>query len=140
MRVRGTTSFVIGLALLLAPLAGCDVVKVRVRLAKFSAGNVDGVWLWRYSAAQRSYQRLCRIKISDPLRRDGRELVSYVQSCADDRPQAPVWQAVVARLAADPDTVELSLLYRRWGEQAPFKATAYNGAGESALSRSTLQL
>lgn len=119
------------------PLAGCEVLTVRVRLPAFGSGNVDGIWFWRLEGG--SYRRICRFDLSDSYVSGGREVVDYAQTCLDGRQGAP-WQAVVERLPNDPQTVTLALSYRRSSQGATHRATAFNQDGESALSASTLLL
>jgi hypothetical protein len=129
--------FALAAAMLVAPLTGCNVSKVRVRLPAFGTGNVDGVWFWRLEGS--SYKRICRFDLSDSYFSGGREVVDYQQTCLDGRQGAP-WQAVVERLPTNPQTVTLALTYRRSGAATSHRATAFNQSGESALSTAALSL
>jgi hypothetical protein len=129
--------FAIAAALLIAPLTGCNVSKVRVRLPAFGTGNVDGLWFWRLEGS--SYKRICRFDLSHAYFSGGREVVDYSQSCLDGRQGAP-WQAVVERLPTNPQTVTLELQYRRSGAATSHRATTFNQRGESALSTAALSL
>jgi hypothetical protein len=128
------------LAMLLVPIMGCHTSTLRIRLGAFRQGDVDGVWLWKYQPRHGRYVRSCRIDISNAHRRGGREVVSYQQRCRDRRPQAPAWVADVKRVRTAPHTVELTFVYQRYGAPARYKATAFNRAGESALSRTAVRL
>ncbi|MCL4686305.1 hypothetical protein KJ059_16325 [Myxococcota bacterium] len=119
-------------------LLACSVSAVRVELADFGAGRTDGIWLWKPVAG--SYARQCRIDLSDPFWREGREVVSYLQSCLDGQSSNVPWTAEVERLPGDPETVRLVLVYRRSGTALPHRASAFNAAGESALSSTSLML
>jgi len=128
----------LALALLVAPITGCQPSTVRVQLPLFRSGEVDGIWLWRLGAA--GYERVCRFDLSDAYLSGGREVVTYLQTCLDGRPASAQWQATVERLPSDPSTVTLVLLHQPFGAVATHRASAFNGAGESALSTSTLAL
>lgn len=127
---------VLAAALLTAPLTGCDTVPVRVRLASFGSGNVDGLWLWRLQSG--TYQRICRIDLSNPYVSGGTEVLDYRQTCLDGRSSSAPWQAVVERVSSQ--TVELRFTYRRAGPFAAHRASAFNQHGESALSSASLNL
>lgn len=129
---------VVLLALFSVPLMGCEPFSVRVQLAGFGNGSTDGLWLWKQSGE--SFVRQCRIDISDPFFSGGREVVSYVQSCADGRATGLPWIANVERLPSVPTTVRLEFVYQRSGAPAKHRASAFNAAGESPLSKSTLML
>jgi hypothetical protein len=119
-------------------LMACTAASVRVELGHFGLGTTDGIWLWK--AEGTSYVRLCRIDISDPFVQNGREVVSYLQSCLDDRPESVEWLADVERQPDDSATVQLVLLYQRYGNRIPHRATAFNDAGESVLSTASVLL
>jgi hypothetical protein len=126
------------LALCAVPLMACKPFSVHVQLAGFGAGATDGLWLWKKSGE--SFVRQCRIDISDPYFSGGREVVSYLQSCVDGRTQSIPWIANVERLPSIPTTVRLEIVYQRAGATAKHRASAFNAAGESPLSKSTLML
>ena len=128
----------LALALLVAPITGCQLSTVRVQLPLFGSGDVDGIWLWRLGAA--SYERVCRFDLSDAYLSGGREVVTYRQTCLDGRPASARWQATVERLPSNPSTVTLVLIHQQFGAVTPHRASAFNEAGESALSTSTLAL
>ena len=122
----------LSLSLCAVALMACTAASVRVELEDFGLGATDGIWLWK--AEGTSFVRQCRIDISDPFVQDGREVVSYLQSCLDDRPESVEWLADVERQSDDSATVQLVLLYQRHGQLEPHRATAFNDAGESILS------
>lgn len=126
------------LALCAVPLVAGKPFTLRVELAAFGTGATDGLWLWKSSGT--SYVRKCRIDISDPFVSGGREVVSSLQSCPDGRPQSVPWLADVERLPGKPSTVRLALVDQRAGTVAPHRATAFNEAGESLLSNTSLML
>lgn len=130
--------FAFAAALLAAPLTGCNTAPVRVRLANFGSGNVDGLWFWRMQAGK--YQRICRINLSNAYFSGGAEVVDYRQTCLDGRSSSAPWQALVKRSPSNPQTVELTLTYRRAGSAVAHRASAFNQEGESALSNASLQL
>jgi hypothetical protein len=127
--------------LLALSFLGCRAPEeIHIRLPGFGGGAINGIWLWKLTPA--GFVRACRFDISDPSIKGGKEMVSYQQSCVDGRPQPQglVWQAQVTRLARSPSTAELVLSYLPAGAQAIFKASAFNSAGESALSSANLIL
>ncbi len=126
------------LFLCMTGLLACSVSAVRVELADFGAGRTDGIWLWKPVSG--SYARQCRIDLSDPFWLEGREVVSYLQSCLDGQSPNVPWTAEVERLPSDPETVRLVLVYQRSGTALPHRASAFNAAGESALSSTSLVL
>ena len=128
----------VALALCAVPLVACKPFTLRVELAAFGTGATDGLWVWKSSGT--SYVRQCRIDISDPFVSGGREVVSSLQSCLDGRPQSVPWLADVERLPAKPSTVRLVLVYQRAGAVAPHRASAFNEAGESLRSSTSLML
>jgi hypothetical protein len=111
---------------------------LKIQLPGFAAGAIDGVWMWRLVSG--GYERVCRIDISDPYFEGGTEIVQYQQTCSDGRPAAAPWYAAVTRLAGDPGTVTLTLMFVRNGVPVTHKASSFNSYGESALSASTVQL
>jgi hypothetical protein len=131
--------FTIAAALLVAPLTGCNTSKIRVRLPGFAKGNVDGLWFWRLESG--AYRRICRFDFSNAYVSGGREVVDYAQSCLDGRPASAPWQATVERVAGDTNTVDIEITFRRTGkEKVAHRASAFSGAGESALSKAALKL
>ncbi len=126
------------LSLCAVVMMACSAASVRVELGEFGLGMTDGIWLWK--AEGDSFVRQCRIDISDPFVTEGREVVSYLQTCLDDRPESVEWLATVKRRADDSETVQLVLLYQSYGSAVAHRATAFNDAGESALSTGSLFL
>lgn len=138
MRFSSIARLVAALALLVAPVTGCDARVLKVRLPGFGSGAIDGIWLWRLESG--SYRRVCRFDLSDPYLSGDREVLVFWQSCSDGRPESQPWQATVERLSSDPSTVTLALLYQANGPLTPHRATSFNAAGESALSSTSLSL
>ena len=130
--------FLVGLALLAAPLVGCETKRVWVELPSFGDGAIDGVWLWRLGATG-EWERQCRIPIGDVEMIRNEEAVAYGQECGD---QQLDWDlhATVERKPGNPSTVRLGLWYMRWEDPGTYKVSAYGAQGESALSDTTLQL
>ena len=127
------------LALLLLPAANCSVKALKIQFAGFAQGNIDGIWLWRRQSTG-SYSRVCKITISDPYRSNGTEVVSYDQTCPGGGANGTPMMAQVQRLASDPNTVTMVLMFQTNGTIGTYKATAYNAAGESGLSSGTVKL
>jgi len=135
LRLSLALAFAIGFG----SLVGCSAPLLKIQLPGFYNGSVDGVWLWRRLASG-YYQRVCRIDFSNAYVAGGTEIVDYQQTCLDGRPPSPPWSAPVARLPGNYSTVTLGLMYRRNGVPLTHKASAFNAAGESALSTTTAQL
>ena len=132
-------SFALALAIGFGSTFGCYAPLMKIQLPGFANGNVDGVWLWRQLSSG-YFQRVCKIAFSDPYMKGGVEIVDYQQTCLDGRPKTPLWSASVTRSAGNPDTATLTLIIQGNNPPMTNKASAYNAAGESALSTSTVKL
>jgi hypothetical protein len=135
---RGALAF--SLALFLLPLGGCAPKLLRIQLIAFRLGDVDGIWIWRWTPALKAYTRSCQISLSDAYQQAGVEVVSYIEACTNGVTGAPM-QAQVVRLASNPDTISLNLVLEPpTPGLSTYRATSFNAAGESALSASSVQL
>jgi hypothetical protein len=124
-------------ALLLVPLAGCELKTVRIQLPGYGNGAIEGVWLWRLDDATGQYVRACRIDFQGRgFTGSGLETVSYVQNC-DNGHRMGALLAKVTRSASDPGTATLELEYARWESPGMYRASAFNSAGESPLSQAS---
>lgn len=124
----------------LLPLSGCETSSVTIQLSGFGQGSVDGIWFWKLSTQTGQYERSCRLAISNAHAGPQGETVSYMQDCVSGEPGVRM-QASLVRSPTDPDTVTLQLWYFRFqDETGTYKASAYNTAGESALSPTTITL
>jgi hypothetical protein len=122
-------------ALLLVPLAGCELKTVRIQLPGYGNGAIEGVWLWRLDDATGQYVRACRIDFRGRgFTSTGAETVTYVQQCDNGHPMGAL-VAKVARSPSDAATVTLDLEYARWENPGMYRASAFNSAGESPLSQ-----
>ena len=139
MRTASRGALAFSLALLLLPVAGCSVKTFQIRLASFQQSDTNGIWLWRRQSTG-TYARACRIEISEPYLLNGTEIVSYDQTCPGGGANGTPMMARVQRLKSKPDQVTLSLLFQTDGVVGIYRATAYNGAAESALSSTFVQL
>jgi len=128
---------VLGLALL---LAGCGISSVTIELPTFGQGDVDGIWLWKLSATSGQYERSCRITLSNSKSTPQGETVTYLEDCVNGHPGLKM-QAFIQRNPGDLMTATIQLYYFRWeDETGSYKASAYNAAGESPLSSTTITL
>jgi hypothetical protein len=127
------------LALLAFPLVGCETKMVWLELPSFGSGAIDGIWLWRWTDATESYERVCRIDIGDPAMKDGAEAVGYIQDCENEHMGIEL-SAAVERSDTDASTVTVGLYYMRWEDPGTYKVSSFGDDGESALSETTLQL
>ena len=139
MRRSRWTCARLALCLLLAPLSGCLVNQVSMEIPNFGDGDVQGIWLWRFSTTTKQYERDCRVAFSNPdVDATGNEYISYTQQCGS---HADInLAAYIHRSPGDPNTIAVVLLYTRWQAKTGwYRASAYNGAGESALSASAVE-
>jgi hypothetical protein len=121
----------------LASLTGCRVSQVMIEIPGFGDGDVEGVWLWRLSDTTGQYERDCRVTLSAPDMSPAGEYVGYAEQCSN-QPDINL-NAFVQRAPTDPSTITLVLWYTRFQPTAgSYKASAYNGAGESGLSATAL--
>jgi len=140
MRTASRGALAFSLALLMLPVAGCSFKSLQIRLVGFNQGDIDGIWLWRRQSSG-TYARACKIEISDPFMLKGTEVVSYDQTCPGGGANGTPLMAPVQRRKAEPGTATLQLLFQTDSEVASiYRASAYNKAGESALSSTFLQL
>ena len=120
---------------------GCETRAVTMEIPGFGDASIEGVWLWRLSESTGKYQRTCRLELYDPeLDASGSEVVPYLQVCDTPGEIGMDLNATVSRLPADPDTIVVTMWYFRYRDPGQFKASAYNAAGESPLSSTTLEL
>jgi len=138
MRRSRWTCARLALCLLLAPLSGCLVNQVSMEIPNFGDGDVQGIWLWRFSTTTKQYERDCRVAFSNPdVDATGNEYISYTQQCTN-QPDINL-NAYIHPAPTDPNTVTLTLWYTRFqGTPGSYKASAYNAVGESALSSTSL--
>jgi len=142
MRCRALRGVVLTLSLLSAPMLGCEMKTIEVQMPGFGAGDVDGIWLWKPdpSTAGR-WKRVCRIDFTERTITQQGETLEYVQNCINGRVRrGVVLPAPVDRLAGDPATVVVELIYLRYEDSGQYRATAFNENGESPLSASSLTL
>ena len=100
--------------------------------------QVDGIWLWRLSDATGAYERSGRIQFSELSSAPEGQRLLYRETCASGASGLSS-QAWLSRAANDPSTATVALHYLSC--EAPggtYRATAYNDAGESALSETTI--
>ena len=128
--------------LLLPAVLGCETKAVRLMIPGFGNGSIEGIWLWRQAEANGQYERACRIELYDPQSTGSEtEELPYFQVCDGQAGFGGMnLKATITRLPADPGTIVVELWYFRFAPPGQFKASAYNGAGESTLSVNTLPL
>ena len=139
MRRRGLRGVVLALALLAAPMLGCEAKPLRVQLPGFGNGTVDGIRLWRQVGS--SWQPVCRIDFTDRRMTHRGETIYYVQNCIDgEQKRGLVLPAAVQRKPDDPSTITINLWYLRYEDSGSYRATTFNKAGESTLSSTSVVL
>jgi hypothetical protein len=142
MTSRSTSLSRVALAFVLLLLSfGCETRAVKMEIPAFGNGNVDGVWLWRRIEGTGKYKRACRFELDVPqLDQAGTEVLSYLQVCDTPGQAGMNLKATISRLPEDPSTIIVTMWYFRFDQPGQFKASAYNAAGESALSSASLSL
>ena len=145
MSSRRLRSAVLTLSLLAGPMLGCEPAKVQIQLDSFTASAIEGVVLHR-EGTDGTFRPVCEIHFSDlrtiVRRGESIERIKYVQTCMDGAMGTPVLllETNVERPADAPDAVQLKLWYWRFENPGIYKASAFNAAGESPLSASSLLL
>jgi len=121
--------------LLCLPLTGCGIVLLTIEIPDFD--NVEGLWLWRLSATG-EYQRSGLIRFSS-LAAAAQGEVDYRETCANGTSGIANQAAILQRAPDDPSTATLSLHYLSCEQPGGiYRATAFNTAGESGLSATTI--
>jgi hypothetical protein len=140
MRTAHRGALALSLALPLLTAGSCSFEALKIQLAGFGQGDIDGIWLWRRQSSG-AYTRSCRIEISNPFLLNGAEIVSYDQTCPGGGATGIPMQARIQRLPSNPTTITVRLLYLSTGAAVgTYRASAYNAAGESPLSSTIAQL
>jgi hypothetical protein len=139
MRCKALRGAALALALLSMPMLGCEIRTIQIQLPGYGSGDIDGIWLWKQVAG--TWTRVCRIDFTDHRITAQGEILSYVQNCINGRVRRGiVLPSPVDRLAGTPTTVTLDLYYFRYEDPGSYRATAFNAAGESSLSTTSLPL
>lgn len=140
MRCRLLRGAVLALCLVSTPmLLGCEMKVIQVQLPGYGSGEVDGIYLWKQIAGK--WTRICRIDFTDHRMTNQGERLSYVQNCIQGRTRrGVVLPTPVERLAGDPETIVIDLIYLRYEDPGTYRATAFNESGESPLSATALPL
>jgi hypothetical protein len=140
MRCRLVRGVVLALCLLSAPmLLGCEVKTFQVQLPGYGNGEIDGIYLWKQVSGK--WTRICRIDFTDRRMTAQGETLSYVQNCIQGKARRGiVFPTQIARQAANPSTITIDLMYLRYEDPGTYRATAFNEAGESPLSATSLPL
>ena len=139
MRRMGVRGAVLALALLAAPMLGCEAKTIKVQLPGFNNGTVDGIWLWKQIDGQ--WRRVCRIDFTDRRMTHRGETLYYVQNCIDgEEKRGLVLPAAVERMPGNPGTITVDLWYLRYEDGGTYRASAFNESGESTLSSTSVVL
>ena len=146
MGCRLLRSAALALSLLAVPMLGCEPKPVQIQLDAFGSSGIEGIFLYRQNPAGGTFQRTCEIRFSDfrTIERRGQtvERIKYVQNCVDGEIGTPalLLETTVRRPGNDPDAILLELWYLRFEDPGTYRASAFNAAGESALSAASLPL
>jgi len=139
MRCRALRGAVLALSLLSIPMLGCELKTIQVQLPGYGNGAVDGLWLWKQIGGQ--WTRVCRIDFTDRRMTPKGERLAYVQNCINGKVRRGlVFPTLIERLASNPSTITVELIYLRYEPAGTYRATAFNESGESPLSASSLLL
>lgn len=145
MRSRLLRSAALVLSLLAIPMIGCEPKRVQIQLDGFSSSEIDGIWLYRQDASG-GFERICEIVFTElrtiVRRGQATERIKYVQNCLDGEQGIPALQmeTSVRHPSGDPDAVLVDIWYLRFEDPGTYKASAFNQAGESPLSVTSLPL
>ncbi len=147
MVCRRLRSIALALSLLAISLTGCEAKRIQIQLDAFGSSAIEGIFLYRENAPGGGlYQRICEIRFGDlrTIVRRGQtvERIKYVQNCLDGQPDTPAlsFETSVQRPSNDPDAILLDIWYLRFEDPGTYRASAFNAAGESALSAASLTL
>ncbi len=114
-------------------LQGCTVGCFTIEIPDFASKAVSGVWLWRLSPVTGVYERDTQFVFGTPAPGEGGERLDYQAAPTDGSPPLSL-TAYVLRDSSNPDEVRLQLLFSRADDPAYYRASTYNGAGDSPLS------
>ena len=120
----------VALALVGLFAVACDMRGFRVQLNAFEEDQVQGLWLWKASAAG-DYERYVQIEFGALHEEAGQELLPY---SVEINGQPVTANALVDRDEADNVAVMLYFTH----EPGAYKISSYNVTGESGLSTGTL--
>ncbi len=133
------------LSLLAFPMLACEPTKMQIQLDGFTSSGIEGIVLHR-ADSEGTFRPVCEIHFSEfrTIVRRGQsiERIKYVQTCLDGQMDTPVLvlETNVHRPSAGSDAILLDLWYLRFEDPGLYKASAFNAAGESALSAASLPL
>jgi hypothetical protein len=118
------------------PLGGCDWNVLVVQVPDFDSKQVLGITLWRTTA--QGAQRALDVELLEPrLDEQGMELIGY--SYLADGETVEVWNQL-HRDPANPDRVILGFAALPLPQNATYRISTFNAAGDSALSAQTFVL
>jgi hypothetical protein len=118
------------------PLGGCDWNVLVVQVPDFDSKQVLGITLWRTTA--QGAQRALDVELLEPrLDEQGMELIGY--SYLADGATVEVWNQL-HRDPANPDRVILGFAALPLPQNATYRISTFNAAGDSALSAQTFVL
>lgn len=127
------------LALAAIPFQGCTLGCFTIAIPDFGSKSVQGVWLWRLSPETGLFERDVRFVFAAPVQQPGGEALDYQAAPADGSAPIPATTYVV-RDPANPDHVTVQLVFSHADETSYYRASTYNGAGDSVLSTETMPL
>lgn len=129
--------FLAVLALATLPFQGCSLGTITIAIPDFASKAVQGVWLWRATAATGVYEREVQFNFAGIQAGSAGDVLDYTLAAADGSPPIPVTTRLV-RDAANPDRVTMQLVFSRGTAAAFYRASTYNQSGDSPLSTEIL--
>ena len=127
------------LVLAVVPLQGCTLGYLTIAIPDFVSKAVTGVWLWRLSPLTGLYERDVRLAFTPPTQQPDGEKLDYQAAPSDGSPPMQLTTYFV-RDPANPDRVTLRLLFSRIDQPTRYRASTYNGNGDSPLSSEMLPM
>ena len=128
------------LALTLVPMGACQMVMFTISIPDFASKAVDGVWLWRLSPATGQYARDTQFVFGELV--PGTKKLDSLDYQAQniDGTQPLSMQTYVNRSPANPDQVNVQLIFTRGDVAGYYRASTYNTTGDSPLSSEIVPL
>ena len=124
-------SIAIGMVVL---LSGCQLRTLHVVIPDFDAASVDGLEVFRLDDATGQPVDAGGIQfLGVQASNDGAELLEYALLSLDGTVTSTI-TAQVIRDVANPDAVEVFLIYHNQAAAGWYKVASYNGEGSSELS------
>jgi hypothetical protein len=110
-------------------LFGCDPSWLTVEIPDFGNNQIQGVWVWRFSAQTHQFERDTLIHFGGVTLLSSGPTLSYTTYSN----QGDLSLTAAIHSATNPNGVTMTLGFER-GATGVFKVSTYNAVGESQLS------